>query len=361
MLEQALAALRGGDPARAENLLREITLREPTLAAGHAWHGVACSQLGLHSAALISLHRAIALEPARADHRYNLSVALDRAGDGVGAVHALFDAMELQPNHPEAQARAELLDPIQRSLRAEPRPPSAGPRIAPASVEPIPAAAAPVQATDLGSDIGSTAGWGQSRPAPVFPGTPTVAPPAGQWGREAAPPPMPVAQPAAAPYPGFYSAAYASPGPLGLYGDPAAPNMSTGDAFARRLVARIIDSLLVAVGSLVVPIGIALMSGVVWAAPLLAIVSWFVVAFLYFPLFTGWRGQTPGKMLMGIRVVGPDGLPCGMSKAFLREISARILGNATCGPIDELWMLWDSRQQALHDKVAGTTVVRADP
>jgi uncharacterized RDD family membrane protein YckC len=70
------------------------------------------------------------------------------------------------------------------------------------------------------------------------------------------------------------------------------------------------------------------------------------------------RGQTLGKMALGIRVVARDGGNPSFGTAFLREIIGKLVsGIPLC--LGYLWMLWDPEQQTWHDKMAGTHVERA--
>jgi uncharacterized RDD family membrane protein YckC len=70
-----------------------------------------------------------------------------------------------------------------------------------------------------------------------------------------------------------------------------------------------------------------------------------------------WRGQTLGKMAMGIRVVGPDGQNPSYWRAALRETIGKWISQLVVY-LGFLWMLWDESQQTWHDKIAGTTVER---
>ena len=79
---------------------------------------------------------------------------------------------------------------------------------------------------------------------------------------------------------------------------------------------------------------------------------------LYFVLLTGLRGQTLGKMAVGIRVVGRDGQAPGLGYAALREIVGKFVSGIAF-LIGFLWIAWDGRKQGWHDKIAGTHVVRA--
>jgi uncharacterized RDD family membrane protein YckC len=81
-----------------------------------------------------------------------------------------------------------------------------------------------------------------------------------------------------------------------------------------------------------------------------------VVHLLYWVLFTGLGGQTPGKMLFHIRVVGPHGEHPGLARAFMREVVGKFLSKLVCY-LGYLWALADGRRQTWHDKIAGTYVV----
>ncbi|MFD0901636.1 RDD family protein [Actinomadura sediminis] len=87
-----------------------------------------------------------------------------------------------------------------------------------------------------------------------------------------------------------------------------------------------------------------------------------IVGFLYFWLMHAKWGQTLGKMLLRIRVVREeDGGPVARSQAAARAAFYSVLGGicGCIGFIDVLWILWDRRKQALHDKIARTVVVKA--
>ncbi|MCW2887711.1 MAG: hypothetical protein QOE54_3632 [Streptosporangiaceae bacterium] len=90
-----------------------------------------------------------------------------------------------------------------------------------------------------------------------------------------------------------------------------------------------------------------------------------IIGFLYFWLLTYRRhGQTVGKRLLGIRVVrADDGGPISNSQALMRALVYAVAGNVcSCfGVLDVLWILWDRRKQALHDKAARTVVVKVRP
>ena len=78
---------------------------------------------------------------------------------------------------------------------------------------------------------------------------------------------------------------------------------------------------------------------------------------LYFAILMPWmKGQTPGKRIMGVRVVRLDGNPVTAWHAFERA-GGYAAGVAT-GTLGFLQIYWDANRQAIHDKVAGTVVIR---
>lgn len=76
---------------------------------------------------------------------------------------------------------------------------------------------------------------------------------------------------------------------------------------------------------------------------------------LYF--WTRKNGATPGKMVLGIRIVGTGGEPLTRKQSLIRWLgyvpSGLVLG------LGYLAMLWDSENRCWHDRMANTHVVRA--
>jgi len=86
-----------------------------------------------------------------------------------------------------------------------------------------------------------------------------------------------------------------------------------------------------------------------------------VLYLLFYPWFTvALWGQTPGKMAVGIKVVrGSDEGRVGWGRALGRYLSEFALGLFSLPLLlSYLWPLWDSRNETLHDKMAGTIVTR---
>ena len=94
-----------------------------------------------------------------------------------------------------------------------------------------------------------------------------------------------------------------------------------------------------------------------------------VIGYIIWWLFTLQNGQTPGKQLVGIRAVRLDGRPLGWGMSFVREFVIKFLligflSNISFGIlwlVDYLFPLFDRDQQALHDKIVSSLVVRHDP
>ncbi|MCW2878620.1 MAG: hypothetical protein JWQ95_2720 [Sphaerisporangium sp.] len=87
-----------------------------------------------------------------------------------------------------------------------------------------------------------------------------------------------------------------------------------------------------------------------------------IVWFLYYWLLTAfWHGQTVGKKLFRMRVVQhPTQEPVTPGQAAVREAVYGIFSLVCClGLVDLVWILFDGKKQALHDKAASTLVVDA--
>jgi uncharacterized RDD family membrane protein YckC len=76
----------------------------------------------------------------------------------------------------------------------------------------------------------------------------------------------------------------------------------------------------------------------------------------YFTWFHGIAGRTPGKMLLGLRVIQASGDPMTPGIAFLRWVGYLISGLVLC--LGFLWIAFDGRKQGWHDKIAATLVIR---
>jgi uncharacterized RDD family membrane protein YckC len=130
---------------------------------------------------------------------------------------------------------------------------------------------------------------------------------------------------------------------------------------ARRFGAMMIDGcLLVAIDAAVLYFTLAIASLTVAQVPLLPPIP--LVAFLlilnggYLVAFTVAGGQTIGKMTTGVRVMGDDGRRVDLAGAILRAAGC-FLSVVTLG-LGYLPVFFSADARALHDRIAGTRVVR---
>lgn len=136
--------------------------------------------------------------------------------------------------------------------------------------------------------------------------------------------------------------------------------------FLIRLVAYIIDAIILAIGQGILMAIFGLSSfmtqsgggsqvsiGALQIIGFILILVWDIGYFVYF-----WSssGQTPGKMIMGIKVVSVDGGPVSVGKAIVRLIGYAISGIVIY--LGFLWIIWDKEKQGWHDKIASTYVVK---
>jgi uncharacterized RDD family membrane protein YckC len=150
---------------------------------------------------------------------------------------------------------------------------------------------------------------------------------------------------------------------LGLPQD--GPNSLAGPG--QRLLARILDSVIIGVAFFILFfVIIAAAGGLEQADEGLGGLSavGFIVPFaglvLYEVGLTATRGQTVGKMALGIRVVDEaTGQPPGWGPSFVRWVVPLVMGFVPfLTLVDALWLLWDANRQCLHDKAAKTLVIR---
>lgn len=131
-----------------------------------------------------------------------------------------------------------------------------------------------------------------------------------------------------------------------------------------RVVAYLIDSVLLGVVQLVLSIVITLLIGVMGIAtegdPAINTVIWLFGAAIsigYAVFFVGYCGQTPGKMALRIRVIRTDGSQISYGRAALREVLGKFVSGILLG-IGYIMVAFDSQKQGLHDKIADTYVIK---
>ena len=137
--------------------------------------------------------------------------------------------------------------------------------------------------------------------------------------------------------------------------------------FWRRVAAALLDGLILSVPTRLIAVvasagstGAAFGYGLTPGASVAVSVINTLVGVAYYACLEGTRGQTVGKMALGIRVVDADdgsfiGIPRGIGRYFARILSGIVFG------LGYLWMLWDDRKQCWHDKLVRSVVVRTSP
>jgi len=146
---------------------------------------------------------------------------------------------------------------------------------------------------------------------------------------------------------------------------PPGPDSLPKAGFWVRFVALFLDSLLVWM------VELALMLGMGWiiaslggenlqataAMSNLAFLVVFAISTLYYIFFTGYGGQTPGKMAVRVKVIRTDGREIGFGRAVLREVLGKFISAMILG-VGYLMAGFDRDKQGLHDKIADTYVVK---
>ena len=140
--------------------------------------------------------------------------------------------------------------------------------------------------------------------------------------------------------------------------------------FGRRLVAGLIDMVVVGLLTFIMVVALSFLILLVdiFTAyrypdrefPVDTMMLWFglIVSVLYFVGYWAKSGQTIGKSMLGIKIVGADGSGISLGKALLRYIGYLISGLVLS--LGFLWLAFDRKRQGWHDKIAGTYVIYAD-
>jgi uncharacterized RDD family membrane protein YckC len=81
----------------------------------------------------------------------------------------------------------------------------------------------------------------------------------------------------------------------------------------------------------------------------------FFVTLVYFMFFWSLLGYTPGKFLLGLKIVRRDGSKLSLGRSFLRFFGYWV--SAVPLFIGFIWIILDRRRQGWHDKLADTQVI----
>lgn len=139
-----------------------------------------------------------------------------------------------------------------------------------------------------------------------------------------------------------------------------------------RLLAWIIDQVIIAVGLAILGGILGVISGVIVAITMpghhlsqntsvalqiFSSVASLALTYLYFILMTKKYQATLGKRLCGLMVVRLDGAALDWNTTLARELVGRLLNGLTLN-IGYLIVIFTKQKQGLHDFIAKTTVVR---
>lgn len=142
-------------------------------------------------------------------------------------------------------------------------------------------------------------------------------------------------------------------------------------SFGRRLVASLLDGIIVGIAITIISLIMGVITGIVLVmlggsskdlgvsitSVLVQIVN-IILTSGYYIYFTAKEGQTLGKKALEIKVVKKDSQQApGYMSAFLREVVGKFVSGIVFG-LGYLWMLWDKDKQTWHDKIAGTIVIK---
>ncbi len=122
-----------------------------------------------------------------------------------------------------------------------------------------------------------------------------------------------------------------------------------------RLVSAIIDTIIQAVLGFLVGFVLGLVLGSS-ASSISSLVAFIVAVGYYVYYWSAKDGQTPGKSMLGLRVIKTDGSPIAVGTAILRYIGYII--NTVIILMGWIWIIFDAQHQGWHDKLAGTVVVK---
>lgn len=140
---------------------------------------------------------------------------------------------------------------------------------------------------------------------------------------------------------------------------PAGGEFAAGEeymGFWIRVAAALIDIILISLVAAVVGLVLRLLlggGGGQTASNLIGV----VVSWTYHVAFITAKGQTLGKMIVGIQVVNREGNIPGLGAVLLREIVGKFLSGIALF-LGYLWVGWDKEKRGWHDHIGGTWVVR---
>lgn len=179
----------------------------------------------------------------------------------------------------------------------------------------------------------------------------------------AAPPPA-APPPTAPPPPGAYASDQTQAGayPGGTYPGPGGPTPGPLADWGTRVVSTLIDGAVVAalvIAGFILALILGALSTALGVLVGLLVYLAAIGASFYFTYMTGATGQSPGKKVMGIKVVNEQtGQPIGGGLGIVRGLAHIVDGFFFIG---YLFPLWDPKRQTFADKIMTTIVLSGIP
>jgi uncharacterized RDD family membrane protein YckC len=123
--------------------------------------------------------------------------------------------------------------------------------------------------------------------------------------------------------------------------------------FWKRVIAEILDTIIFGIPFGLIQVGLFFFKLISNTYIIFVTYLAYIIIYIY---MEGIKGGTPGKLILGMRIVNSDGKTIGIPKAALRYIG-KIISLTILG-IGCLMIGWDAKKQGLHDKIAHTYVIK---
>jgi uncharacterized RDD family membrane protein YckC len=118
-----------------------------------------------------------------------------------------------------------------------------------------------------------------------------------------------------------------------------------------RFLASILDMFIIGIPASIITAAVFFTTGMTSVSYLVNFATTALIIYM-----DGIKGGTPGKLILGLRIVNEKGQYIGIPMAILRYIG-KILSGIILG-IGYLMIAFDAKKQGLHDKIASTYVVK---
>lgn len=118
-----------------------------------------------------------------------------------------------------------------------------------------------------------------------------------------------------------------------------------------RFLATILDGIIIGIPAGLIQLGLTFATGIKSLGYLVQLAAVVLVVYL-----DGIKGGTPGKLILGMRIVNEKGEFIGIPMAILRYIGKILSGIILC--IGFFMIGFTSKKQGLHDMIAKTYVVK---